>query len=95
MTARQTWPRPGVMALCTAVGLSMALTGCGGGDDAKPQTAPSAASTAPPSVSASPADPDAAVKAAVLASYTSMWVEQMKAYRVASPDGTKLDDFAT
>ncbi|MFD9789127.1 hypothetical protein ACFWXZ_34770 [[Kitasatospora] papulosa] len=29
------------------------------------------------------------------ASYTSMWVEQMKAYRVASPDGTKLDDYAT
>ncbi|MEU5490883.1 hypothetical protein AB0G98_24435 [Streptomyces sp. NPDC020196] len=95
MTARQTRPRPGVMALCTAVGLSLALTGCGGGDDAKPQTAPSAASTARPSASASPADPDAATKAAVLASYTSMWVEQMKAYRVASPDGTKLDDFAT
>ncbi|MFD9293428.1 hypothetical protein ACFWBV_35335 [Streptomyces sp. NPDC060030] len=42
-----------------------------------------------PSVSASLADPDAADRTAVLASYTSMWVEQMKAYRVASPDGTK------
>lgn len=95
VTARQTRPRTGVMALCGAVGLSLALTGCGGGsDNAKPSTAPSAASSAP-AVSASPADPDAAVKAAVLASYSSMWVEQMKAYRKASPDGTKLKDFAT
>ncbi|MEW2233189.1 hypothetical protein AB0886_13750 [Streptomyces sp. NPDC024062] len=70
------------------------LTGCGGGGDAKPCAATTAAFSAP-AVSASPADPDAAEKAAVLASYTSMWVEQMKAYRVASPDGTKLDDFAT
>ncbi|MFJ8982614.1 hypothetical protein [Streptomyces sp. NPDC102282] len=95
MTARQTWRRPGLMALCAGVGLSLSLAGCGGGgDDAKPQAAPSAASSAP-SVSASPPDPDAADKTAVLASYTSMWVEQMKAYRVASPDGTKLDDYAT
>ncbi|QBR04674.1 hypothetical protein D7Y56_01280 (plasmid) [Streptomyces sp. S501] len=94
MTARQTRPRPGVMALATAVVLSLALTGCGGGDDAKPSVTTTAASSAS-AVSASPADPDAAEKAAVLASYTSMWVEQMKAYRVASPDGTKLDDFAT
>ncbi|MFG3179845.1 hypothetical protein ACGFZC_32945 [[Kitasatospora] papulosa] len=96
MTDRQARLRPGVMALCGAVGLSLALTGCGGGsDDARPQTAPSAASTVSPVASASPADPDAATKAAVLASYTAMWVEQMKAYRKASPDGTKLDDYAT
>ncbi|WP_406396485.1 hypothetical protein [Streptomyces sp. NBC_00887] len=96
MTDRQTRRRPGVMALCAGVGLALALAGCGGGsDDAKPQTAPSAASTAPPAVSASPPDPDAADKTAVLASYTAMWVEQMKAYRKASPDGTKLDDYAT
>ncbi|MEU1932610.1 hypothetical protein ACN6LF_002722 [[Kitasatospora] papulosa] len=94
MTARQTRPRPGVMALGTAVVLSLALTGCGSGDDAKPSATTTAASSAP-GVSASPADPHAATKAAVLASYTSMWVEQMKAYRVASPDGTKLKDFAT
>lgn len=84
------------MALCTAVGFALALAGCGGGgDDAKPQAASSAASSAPPAVSASPRDPGAADKTAVLASYTSMWVEQMKAYRKASPDGTKLADFAT
>ncbi|WP_330321661.1 hypothetical protein OG927_35960 (plasmid) [Streptomyces clavifer] len=95
MAARQTRLRPGVMALCTAVTLTLPLTGCGGGsDDEKPQAAPSAAASAP-TPAASSADPDAAVKTAVLASYTSMWVEQMKAYRVASPDGTKLDDFAT
>ncbi|MFD9540817.1 hypothetical protein [Streptomyces sp. NPDC060022] len=92
MADRQAQPWPGVMAMCGAVGLALALAGCGGGsDDKKPQTAPSAAS----SVSASPADPDAAVKNAVLTSYTSMWVEQMKAYRKASPDGTRLADFAT
>ena len=70
------------------------LTGCGSGDDAKLSAATTAASSAP-AASASPADPDAAEKAAVLASYTLMWMEQMKAYRVASPDGTKLKDFAT
>ncbi|MER7141005.1 hypothetical protein ACIQGA_34395 [[Kitasatospora] papulosa] len=94
MTARQTRPRPGVMALGTAVVLSLALTGCGSGGDAKPSATTTAASSAP-AASESPADPHAATKAAVLASYTSMWAEQMKAYRVASPDGTKLDDFAT
>ncbi|MEU2346603.1 hypothetical protein ABZ601_30820 [Streptomyces sp. NPDC012842] len=94
MTARQTRLRPGVMALCAAAGLSVALTGCGGGGDDAKSAATTAASSAP-AASASPADPDAATKAAVLASYTSMWVEQMKAYRVASPDGTKLKDFAT
>ncbi|MCX4417804.1 hypothetical protein OOK43_31700 [[Kitasatospora] papulosa] len=70
------------------------LTGCGSGDDAKLSAATTAASSAP-AASESPADPDAAEKAAVLASYTLMWMEQMKAYRVASPDGTKLKDFAT
>lgn len=35
------------------------------------------------------------VKAAVLEVYSSMWVEQTKAYRVALPDGTTLADFAT
>ncbi|MFD7973212.1 hypothetical protein [Streptomyces clavifer] len=96
MTARQVRPRTRALALCGAVGLSLALTGCGGSsDDTKPPAAPPAASSAAPDPSASPADPDAVVKAAVLEVYTSMWVEQMKAYRVASPDGTKLADFAT
>ncbi|MEU5416708.1 hypothetical protein [Streptomyces clavifer] len=95
MTARQARPRTRALVLCGAVGLSLALTGCGGSSDTKPPTAPSTASSAAPAPSVSPVDPDAAVKAAVLASYSSMWVEQMKAYRVASPDGTKLDDFAT
>ncbi|MEU5417526.1 hypothetical protein [Streptomyces clavifer] len=98
MTARQVRPRTRALALCGAVGLLLALTGCGGSsDDTKP---PTASSTAPPaapsaSASASPADPDAVVKAVVLEVYSAMWVEQMKAYRVASPDGTKLADFAT
>ncbi|MFJ8770119.1 hypothetical protein [Streptomyces clavifer] len=98
MTARQARPRTRALALCGAVGLSLALTGCGGGsDDTRPPTAPSTAPPAAPSASASasPVDPDAEVKAAVLEVYSSMWVEQMKAYRVASPDGTKLADYAT
>ncbi|MFD7973683.1 hypothetical protein [Streptomyces clavifer] len=70
VTARQTRLRTRPMALYVTVGLSLALTaGCGGGsDDAKPQTLPSAASSAPPAASASPPDPDAADKTAVLAS---------------------------
>ncbi|MFD9293172.1 hypothetical protein ACFWBV_33920 [Streptomyces sp. NPDC060030] len=42
-------------------------------------------------MSVSPADPDAAVKTAVLASYSAMYVEQMKAYRQASAEGTELE----
>ncbi|MEU4266168.1 hypothetical protein ACYCCF_30055 [Streptomyces argenteolus] len=96
MTARQARPRTRALALCGAVGLILALTGCGGSsDDTKPPTAPPAASSAAPEPSVSLADPDAAVKAAVLEVYSSMWVEQMKAYRKASPDGTKLNDYAT
>ncbi|MFD9541449.1 hypothetical protein [Streptomyces sp. NPDC060022] len=82
-----------VIALCGTVGLALALTGCGASDNAQPQAPSQAPST--PSLWASPADPDAAVKTAVLTSYTSMWVEQMKAYRKASPEGTRLKDFAT
>ncbi|WP_327436461.1 hypothetical protein OG279_37535 (plasmid) [Streptomyces sp. NBC_01201] len=94
MTDRQTRPGPGVMALCTAVGLSLALTGCGGGsDDARPQTLPSKASSA--ASASTSADPDAAEKAAVLASYSSMWAEQMKAYRKASAEGTELERYVT
>ncbi|MEU9496902.1 hypothetical protein AB0D73_34715 [Streptomyces sp. NPDC048215] len=96
MTARQARPRTRALALCGAVGLSLALTGCGGSsDDTKPPTVLSTPSSAAPSVSASPADPDTATKAAVLEVYSAMWVEQMKPYRVASPDGTKPADFAT
>ncbi|MFC8230677.1 hypothetical protein [Streptomyces sp. NPDC057287] len=94
MTGRQTRLRPGVMALCAAVGLLLGLTSCGGGsDDARPQTLPPKATLAP-SASTS-ADPDAAEKTAVLASYSSMWVEQMKAYRRASAEGTRLERYVT
>ncbi|MEV8231300.1 hypothetical protein AB0P41_35540 [Streptomyces sp. NPDC079167] len=94
MTARQTRLRPGVMALYAAVGLSVALTGCGGGsDDARPQALPSRASSAA-SVSAS-VDPEAVEKAAVLAAYSAMLREQMAAYRTASAEGTELERYVT
>ncbi|MER5556216.1 hypothetical protein ABT001_31885 [Streptomyces sp. NPDC002793] len=94
MTGRQTRLLPGVMALCTAVTLTLTLVGCGGGsDDARPQTLPSRVASAP-SVSAS-TDPASAEKTAVLTAYSSMWVEQMKAYRKASAEGTRLERYVT
>ncbi|MFJ2590868.1 hypothetical protein [Streptomyces sp. NPDC087538] len=82
-----------VAALYGAVPLALLLAGCGGGDDgSKPSAAPPAASRPAPATSA--ADPDAADKAAVLASYTSMWGEQMKAYRQADAKGTDLKKYA-
>ncbi|WP_097870342.1 hypothetical protein [Streptomyces sp. rh34] len=91
MTARTTrWA-----ALCAAVPLALALTGCGGGDDgAKPSAAPPAASSPAPAASAS-VDPDAAEKTAVIASYEAMTREQMKAYRKADAKGTDLEKYAT
>ncbi|MFJ3438878.1 hypothetical protein ACIPMU_35740 [Streptomyces cyaneofuscatus] len=81
--------------LCAAVTLVLALTGCGGGDDgAKPSAAPPAASSPAPSLSAS-VDPQTAEKRAVLASYTAMATEQMKAYRKADAKGTDLEKYAT
>lgn len=41
------------------------------------------------------ASADATEKAAVLASYNAMWVEQMKAYRKADAAGTDLEKYAT
>lgn len=92
MTARLTrWA-----GLCAAVPLALALTGCGGGgDSAKPSAAPPAPSGSAPAASASPADPDAGEKRAVLASYTAMWTEQMKAYRKADAKGTDLERYVT
>ncbi|MEV4046309.1 hypothetical protein [Streptomyces sp. NPDC049744] len=77
--------------------LALALAGCGGGDDdgdSKDDAASPAASQAPASPSAS-TDPDAAVKAAVLAAYSRMWDEQMKAYRKADVKDTDLEKYAT
>ncbi|MFC8645441.1 hypothetical protein ACFUC2_32490 [[Kitasatospora] papulosa] len=94
MTTRQTRPRTRALALCGAVGLLLGLTGCGGGgDDARPQTLPAEASSA--SSASTSTDPDAAEEAAVLASYSSMWAEQMKAYRKASAEGTRLERYVT
>lgn len=82
-------------AVSGALALAAVLAGCGGGgSDDKPSAAPSTA-VSTPGVAKASVDPQAAEKAAVLASYTSMWVEQMKAYRVASAKGTDLEKYAT
>jgi hypothetical protein len=61
--------------------------------DAKPAPSKSAASSAPSS-SAS-ADPQAAVKKAVLETYDAFWSEQVKAYSKGSEKGTQLEKYAT
>ncbi|MGW1870369.1 hypothetical protein ACWCPS_33090 [Streptomyces mauvecolor] len=61
--------------------------------DKNPSTAVTP-STAPHQTSPS-ASADATEKAAVLASYNAMWVEQMKAYRKADAAGTDLEKYAT
>ncbi|MFE4861478.1 hypothetical protein [Streptomyces sp. NPDC056670] len=61
--------------------------------DKNPTTAvtPSAAPRQTPQTTSA----DAAEKAAVLASYNAMWVEQMKAYRKADAAGTELEKYAS
>lgn len=81
-------------ALCSAATLILALAGCSSGDGDKPSPAPSTAEGRPSNAKNS-ADPQAAEKAAVLASYDAMWVEQMKAYRKADAKGTDLKKYAT
>ncbi|MFJ3973398.1 hypothetical protein ACIPYR_35365 [Streptomyces parvus] len=79
--------------LCAAVTLALALTGCGGSDDDPKPVFPTLKASSP-AASAS-ADPDAAEKRAVLASYAAMSREQMKAYRKADAKGTDLEKYAT
>ncbi|WP_326701493.1 hypothetical protein OG909_31770 [Streptomyces sp. NBC_01754] len=80
------------MFLYGGVGLVVALTACDDGIDGKPQAA---APVAAPAVSASPPDPDVADRAAALEAYSAMWVEQMRAYRVASAEQTDVKRYAT
>lgn len=73
------------------------LTACNSGDgDSAAEASASVASPSPsPSKDSTPADPDAAVKAAVLAAFDGMTTEQAKAYRQASAKGTRLARYAT
>jgi flagellar motor protein MotB len=92
VTARH---KRGAAALGGALTFALALAGCGGGDgDDKPSAAPSTAVPTPTPATSS-ADPQAADKAAVLAAYDAMSVEQAKAYRQASANGTELEKHAT
>ncbi|MEU9015759.1 hypothetical protein AB0D12_40060 [Streptomyces sp. NPDC048479] len=75
--------------------LALALAGCGDSDgDSKPSAAPPNASVTSGVAKAS-ADPQEAEKKDVLASYRSMWAEQMKAYAKADAKGTDLKRYAT
>ncbi|MFJ4151993.1 hypothetical protein ACIP10_31080 [Streptomyces galbus] len=80
------WLRRTVIA-ATACSVAVAATGCGDGEDKKPE-----ASTSP--TPAKSADPQAAAKAEVLAVYRSYWDAQVKAYAKASPVGTGLEKYA-
>ncbi|MFF5938982.1 hypothetical protein [Streptomyces sp. NPDC012508] len=84
-------------ALCAALPLALALTGCGGGDgDAKgPATTVSDTTTPAPTPATSSADPQAAEKKAVLASFEGMWAEQGKANAKADSKGTALRKYTT
>ncbi|MGW2376551.1 hypothetical protein [Kitasatospora sp. NPDC001683] len=79
--------------LCTA-GL---LASCSSGSDSAAPPPPTA-SSAPATTSSTPsptADPAADAKAQVLAAYTGMWAEQVKAFAKGSTDGTGLEKFTT
>ncbi|MFD5425483.1 hypothetical protein [Streptomyces sp. NPDC127084] len=80
----------GAAVLSGGVALALALAGCDGDGDNKASSVPS---TPVPSTSA--ADPQEAEKAAVLAAYSSMSAEQMKAYRKADAKGTDLEKYTT
>ncbi|MFJ6852884.1 secreted protein/lipoprotein [Streptomyces sp. NPDC091271] len=100
VTARQKCSRAGVALRCGAATFVLVLTGCGsghghGGSDAKPpadtRTAAMPAAPVPNAAHSLPAGGSAgAAEAEVLKAYGLMWAEQIKAYRVASADGTDL-----
>ncbi|MFJ2191655.1 hypothetical protein ACIOJE_27600 [Kitasatospora sp. NPDC087861] len=80
--------------LCTA-GL---LTACSSGPDTAAAPPPATASPAPTTTSAAASptiDPAADAKSQVLAAYTGMWAEQVKAFAKGSTDGTDLERFTT
>lgn len=96
-TVRRKCSRVGETLLCGAATFVLALTGCGvdgggGENDAKVSEAP-----APPTRHAPlPAgEADAPTRADVLRVYGMMWAERVKAYRVASADGTALKRYMT
>ncbi|WP_207309511.1 hypothetical protein [Streptomyces kasugaensis] len=76
---------------------ALAVTACSGGPqpgDAAATNSPSAPAGKDASPTAS-ADPQAAAKKEVLATYSRFWTEQVKAYAQASDKGTDLEKYAT
>ncbi len=102
-TVRRKCSRVGETLLCGAATFVLALTGCGidgggGENDAKvsegaPARVAPAPSTAPAPLPTGVAD--ATTRADVLRVYGLMWAERVKAYRVASADGTDLKRYMT
>ncbi|GHG23701.1 hypothetical protein ACFFSH_39205 [Streptomyces filamentosus] len=87
---------------CAAVrggGLAFALTltGCTADTGAKATATPTEAPavTVTPAPATTPADPQAAEKAAALKVFASMWAERAKVYAKADLKGTSLEKFAT
>ncbi|MFD5871634.1 hypothetical protein [Streptomyces sp. NPDC060322] len=91
MSERQVRPGVGAVALCGAVLLSCAVTGCGGdtADGKAPADAAAVVSSAPPPVSKSPEDLAGAVREV----YGAMWSERMKALQMASAEETDLERY--
>ncbi|MFI6055655.1 hypothetical protein ACIBCO_36925 [Streptomyces violascens] len=82
-----------------AVAASLAFLGaCSSKSDEasdKPSATAAPSTASPSSAAPASASPEDAAKAAVLASYNAMWVEQMKAYHKADASGTDLEKYAT
>lgn len=95
--SRDRYRRPlknSMLALFTASCATLAVTSCSGGSGST-EAKPSAAKVSEkPSPTAS-ADPQAAAKKELLATYSKFWAEQVKAYAKASDKGTDLEKYAT
>ncbi|MFF6794546.1 hypothetical protein ACFY9C_36385 [Streptomyces filamentosus] len=95
MTTRQARARAAVLG--GGLALALALTGCTADTDAKARTLPTPAPavTVTPAPATTSVDLQAKEKAAVLAAYSSMWTEQMKAYAKADAKGTDLAKYTS
>ncbi|MFE4599357.1 hypothetical protein ACFRKE_00700 [Kitasatospora indigofera] len=89
--------RPSARALSMA-GIALCATGLMAGCSSSPGKAPSPAptpTTAQPTAAPSPTvDPTADAKQQILAAYTGMWAEQVKAYSTGTLVGVDLEKYA-
>lgn len=81
--------------LLGATVVTAACDSAAGDGQASAQKSSSASPAPTPTPATSSSDPESAEKAAVLAAYSHMWAEQMKAYAKADAAGTDLEKYAT